>query len=332
MKIPRKFKMPLPDLQIDFAKILTRIREEYLQQALLDSVSQLDIQKLDSELSEYAKSEDVALLAGKGLRGELLFITPYIITATPRLLAYYRLLLGYSQKSFYGTDCKMGALKSLEEKGSISSLQEKKLPGVCAMLNFSASALLHGIGIDRISSEFLDDLTLLTLGPQLRGGANVRRGELAIVQVFDVIKKIVSKATKKISASSISLINSAGREVRIEFAPDPDIVIREVISSKSLRNIIAIEIKGGMDFSNIHNRIGEAEKSHQKARQAGYIECWTVVNVKRIDIKKAHEESPSTNRFFQLSDIISNKGDLFEDFKSRFSALTGIPYVSPDTQ
>jgi hypothetical protein len=32
---------------------------------------------------------------------------------------------------------------------------------------------------------------------------------------------------------------------------------------------VAVEIKGGKDYSNIHNRIGEAEKSHQKAKKEG---------------------------------------------------------------
>jgi hypothetical protein len=40
-----------------------------------------------------------------------------------------------------------------------------------------------------------------------------------------------------------------------------------------VRSLAAIEIKGGRDYSNIHNRIGEAEKSHQKAEKQGYVEC-----------------------------------------------------------
>lgn len=99
----------------------------------------------------------------------------------------------------------------------------------------------------------------------------------------------------------------------------------ERISSDSYRNIIAIEVKAGTDFSNIHNRIGEAEKSHQKARQAGYVECWTVVNVDRIDTGMAKRESPSTNRFYRISQIENETGGEFDDFKNRIAALTGIP-------
>ena len=64
--------------------------------------------------------------------------------------------------------------------------------------------------------------------------------------------------------------DAAKRTVTIEIASDPDIIIREEIRPETYRNIIAIEVKGGRDFSNIHNRIGEAEKSHQKAKGKGY--------------------------------------------------------------
>ena len=111
----------------------------------------------------------------------------------------------------------------------------------------------------------------------------------------------------------------------IEFASDPDIIIREVMAEKRYRNIIAMEIKGGTDFSNIHNRIGEAEKSHQKAKQTGFVECWTIVNVDKIDLDMAHKESSSTNRFYRISQIVVGEGEEFKDFRNRIVALTGIP-------
>jgi hypothetical protein len=128
----------------------------------------------------------------------------------------------------------------------------------------------------------------------------------------------------KALASQIVIRNAAGRKVLIEFAPDPDIIIREEMSKDNYRNMIALEIKGGTDFSNIHNRLGEAEKSHQKARIAGYVECWTVVNVDRIDIDLAKKESPSTNRFYRLSELESRAGEEYADFKNRIISLTGI--------
>ena len=122
----------------------------------------------------------------------------------------------------------------------------------------------------------------------------------------------------------MKLINAADRKVYIEFASDPDIVIREEIGKENFRNIVAIEVKGGKDFSNIHNRIGEAEKSHQKAKQSDYVECWTVVNVDRIDLEMAKKESPTTNKFFILSQLVSQKGNEYQNFKEHIISLTGI--------
>ena len=110
----------------------------------------------------------------------------------------------------------------------------------------------------------------------------------------------------------------------VEFAPDPDIVIREEMAPTSFAEKIAIEVKAGEDFSNIHNRIGEAEKSHQKARARGFVECWTVVNVDRLDDKMARREFPSTNRFYRLSAIVSGKGAEYTDFRNRVISLIGI--------
>ena len=152
----------------------------------------------------------------------------------------------------------------------------------------------------------------------------MRKGTAAIVKVFDAIHHIVKKAITSSDTSRIEIKNAAGRKVLIQFAPDPDIIIREEMDNDNYRNIIAIEVKGGTDFSNIHNRIGEAEKSHQKARIKGFTECWTVVNVDRYDAQMARKESPSTNRFYRLSDIVQGSGEEYGDFKNRIVSLAGI--------
>jgi len=48
------------------------------------------------------------------------------------------------------------------------------------------------------------------------------------------------------------------------------------------------------------------------------------VNVDRINMEMAHGESPSTNRFYRISDIVSGDGDDFQDFANRIIALTSI--------
>ncbi|MCR4289358.1 MAG: XcyI family restriction endonuclease [Candidatus Scalindua sp.] len=318
--------IPAPELQIDFSFAIGQIRSVYLQDALSKAVDKIDLPTLDNQLAEYVPQSNLKALAKRGLRGELVFPAPCMLEADPFLLGYYRLLLGFSQKEFYTKRFGVSGFKSMEVKGTLSATNQVKLSDLCKGMVGSACALLDGIGIDRVSKELLDDLTLLTVGPQLRGGANVKKGVAGIVDVFESIHGIVKHAATKSTSSKIQIINAADRKVFIEFAPDPDIVIREEMNTNSIRNVIAIEVKGGTDFSNIHNRVGEAEKSHQKAKADGYVECWTVVNVDRIDMDMARRESPSTNRFYRISALKSGEGGEYEDFKNR--GLNLLPLAS----
>jgi hypothetical protein len=316
--------VPSPQLQIDFSFALAQIRSLYLQEALLETVEKIDIATIDKELNKLVPKQSLKALARHGLRGELVFPVPSIFAQNPRLLGYYRLLLGFSQKSFYSGETGLSRFKRLEEKGIISKGATNLLPELCAALIQASVQLVDGIGTERLSRGFLDDLTLLTVGPQFRGGANVKIGAAGIVKVFEVIHDIVRDAAINSNPNQIEIRNAAGRKVLIEFAADPDIIIREEMDRNSYRNIIAIEIKGGTDFSNIHNRIGEAEKSHQKARSAGYHECWTVVNVDRINLVMAQKESPSTNRFYCISKLLNSLNEEYRDFRNRVVSLTGI--------
>jgi hypothetical protein len=328
--MPNAVIVPRPDLQIGFARALSQIRSEQLQDALRNTVRTMEISAIDQELAGLVSPRDLSILASRGLRGELLFAVPCVLASNPRLLAYYRLLMGYSQKEFYSAKNVGASFRRMEDEGDVSRIAEESLLALCQGLVSAASSLLAGISTHDVEAAFLDDLTLLTLGPQLRGGANVKRGSDANARVFDLIHGIVAQSAVAASDRFIQVANAAGRKVLIEFAPDPDIVIREEMHSTVFRNVIAIEIKGGKDFSNIHNRLGEAEKSHQKARQKGFVECWTVVNVDAIDMEMAIRESPTTNRFYLLSRLESQSGGEFEDFRSRIISLTGIP--SPSSQ
>ncbi|EMM6516310.1 XcyI family restriction endonuclease [Enterobacter ludwigii] len=322
-----KIKFPEPKQQIEFALALKRFRGIFLQNALLETVRNMDIVALDSQLGEYVPKEDLAALATHGLRAELLFPVPIILETNPYLLGYYRLLMGYSQKEFYGSDkgFGVGSFKSMEVRGVIGKQIKSRIPELCTAFCGVASSLLSGVGPLRVSRELLDDLTLLTVGPQLRGGANNQRGTDGIILVFEIIREIVAHATAEVRESAIEVNSATGRSVLIEFAADPDIIIREEMSHRNYRNVVAIEVKSGTDISNIHNRIGEAEKSHQKARARGYTECWTVINVSRLDMDKARSESPSTNRFYSLTDLALRNGTQYEDFKMRVLSLTAIP-------
>lgn len=313
-----------PDTQLGFANALKELRKTFLQDALAATVAAMKIDLLDAELHKYVDVHSLQTLAMHGMRGELLFAVPCILEQNPRLLGYYRLLLGYSQKGFYTAATGAGMFKSLEERGSLSQKQRGALPELCDALNLGAKYMLEHIEDQLINTAFFDQLTLLTLGPQLRGGANVQKGTSAISQVFNVVYQIVSASVVRANPRCIELKNNSNRAVYIQFAADPDIVIREELAEDTYRNLVAIEVKGGQDYSNIHNRVGEAEKSHQKAKKDGYVECWTVVNVDRMDMNMAQKESPTTNKFYRLSELLNASSDEHRDFSLQILSIAGI--------
>ncbi|KAB7632960.1 XcyI family restriction endonuclease [Stenotrophomonas rhizophila] len=321
-----KLSFPLPELQVSFSLRLSEFRQTWLQDALLKTVSALSIVEVDAQLSRFVSGRDLTSLASRGLRGELVFPVPVILEANPYLLGYYRLLLGFSQKEFYGPEFGVASMKSMEIDGRLSARSKVTVDEVCFALCSAASHLIGSLSPEDLTIDRLDDLTLLTVGPQMRGGVNNKLGQKGIVEVFEIIQEILEPAIVSTTREAIEVKNNSGRKVWVEFASDPDIIIREMMPDKSSRRILAIEVKSGTDNSNIHNRIGEAEKSHQKAKAAGYRECWTVINVSRLDYEKAKTESPTTNTFYALADLKSRSGRVYEDFKQNVVAMVGISF------
>ncbi len=118
--------------------------------------------------------------------------------------------------------------------------------------------------------------------------------------------------------------NSARRTVLISLASDPDVRIQEELGGK-LQNKVAIEIKGGTDKSNAHNRAGEAEKSHQKAKAQGFRDFWTIIARKGLDLEKLKSESPTTNSWFDVPHVLGREGEDWEEFRARIASQVGIP-------
>ena len=315
--------MPSTNLQSSIASELEGIRKLFLQQALAKAVRELDLRNINAELDSLVPQNDLARLASLGIRGELLFAVPCLLRANPKLLGYYRLLPGFSQKEFYNKS-KLARLEIMESKGELSAKLESELDELSKALVVRASEMANAIGFDRITKELLDDLTLLTLGPQLRGSRNTRIGKAANKAVFKIIQSIIGHVLSKSSDTKLELCNASGRPVSIAFSADPDISITEEISTKTIKRIVAIEIKGGADKSNIWNRLGEAEKSHQSAKQCGFVEFWTIYNVPELDQSKAKEKSPTTTRFYSLIELSDASSDAFADFRDRLISLVGI--------
>lgn len=198
-----------------------------------------------------------------------MFALPVVLKENPRLLAYYRVLLGMSRKEFYTKKTGLGfaSFRNMEDKGSLNHEAEEALPELCNALNQSLESLLDGLSDSELTSDHFHALSLMTLGAQLRGSHNFSIGTDAVKQVYEVIKAMVEPYATKITDEIILFTEATGREIEIRFGQDPDI---EFITKGSAPHgdapLLANEVKGGRDRSNVHNRLGEAEKSHLKAR------------------------------------------------------------------
>jgi hypothetical protein len=104
---------------------------------------------------------------------------------------------------------------------------------------------------------------------------------------------------------------------------DPDDFVKEQFGAE-LRCKVAIEIKGGGDVSNAHNRAGEAEKSHQKARRQDFRDFWTLISKKGLDVRKLTNESPTTTSWFDVVQVLAREGPDWEQFRSRLHGEIGI--------
>jgi hypothetical protein len=137
--------LPSSNLQVTIATTLEAFRRLYLQQALSHTISWLQLGTVNAELDAFAPAADLQRLASFGLRGEFLFPVPAIFAANPRLLGYYRLLLGFSQKEFFNKG-KLGRFKAMEERGTISHRVQPEIADLCHAFAQRASELLCEIG------------------------------------------------------------------------------------------------------------------------------------------------------------------------------------------
>lgn len=230
-----------PILQVSFSYRLQEIEQLSLRKALECAVKGVDLSAMNAELDEYVSTDSLRHVAALGLRGEVVFPVPVILRKAPFLLGYYRLLLGFSQKEFYSKG-PFGRFGRMEKEGRLTSAIDPLLADLCRSLCESMGLLLKGLG--RLSHETVRDLQLLTLGPQLRGGANTKVGQKATTEVFGLIAAIVGDHALEQSSRSIIVKNARGQNVLIEFASDPDIAATEKLPS-GVRPLVSIEIKGG---------------------------------------------------------------------------------------
>lgn len=305
---------------------LAGARKSVLSEVLLATLAEIEPDELSAQLSKFAPAAARQKLQGAGIRDEHAFALPIVLSKRPSLIGYYRLLAGISQKQFYTTRAGTSVFKSMETDNRLSAVAEPRLEALCKALNDSLGELVTGIP-GGITQADLDQLPLLTLGAQADGSWRTRIGQTATKEVYESVKAIVAASQTPFletgEGTSLALVNKSGRKVTAALAADPDVVIREDIGSTSILKV-AIEIKGGTDSSNAHNRAGEAEKSHQKARLANAADFWTVISLARINPDVIKAESPTTRQWFDVTEIVQMKGEAWDRFSNAVRIAMGI--------
>ena len=306
--------------------MLAAARKQWFIDALSEALRRLDQNTIKAQAAQYIPCDVQMTLAAAGLRDEYVFPLPAVLHKKPSLVGYYRLLLGASQKSFYKGATGMGKFRSMEEDATISKKQEELLPEFCTAMSKSLADLVRQI--PGITDRDIRELPLLTFGAQLQGASNTEIGKKAMQDVFLSIAEIVGKNVTRRKPEELTIRNASGREVVITLGRDPDVSVCESVGGKTHYKV-AIEVKGGTDVSNAHNRAGEAEKSHAKAKRKGFREFWTIISKKGLDMSKLQSESQTTTLWFDASEVLARQGRDWDEFRSRLVSEVGIPSPNP---
>ena len=310
--------------QVRFHQLLVAARKTLLGDALSETLKTIQPDVLKSQIRSCVPADVQQILAAAGIRDEFVFPTPVVLEKKPTLLGYYRLLLGVSQKSFYASGSGRAQFKSMEERGLLGVAKKASLPGLCRIMAGALAELVRQMS-PTITRRDVAELPLLTIGSQFQGGNNVAIGRQAIEALYLSVREIVKAGIEREQKNKIIVKNSSGRRVMLVFGADPDLRIQEELGAGQVHNKVAVEIKGGTDRSNAHNRAGEAEKSHQKARTQGFNDFWTIIAKKGLKLGTLKGESPTTNRWFDVSQVLGREGEDWSDFRERLAVAVGIP-------
>jgi hypothetical protein len=303
--------------------MLVAARKTVLMDALSEILADLDPAVIKRQILKFVPADSQKILAASGIRDEHIFPLPTVLERKPTLVGYYRLLLGISQKRFYRSGSGMSPYRSMELRGVFNAKHRPDLESFCTIMAENLAELVRQIS-PRISARDVSELPLLTLGAQLYGSNNNAIGRLATLDVFLAVTEIVAKFIVAKEANKVIVRNASKRTVTIALSADPDIRVQEEFDKK-LRNVVAIEIKGGTDVSNAHNRVGEAEKSHRKAKKEDFRDYWTIISLSGVDRAVLQQESPTTNSWFDVAHVLARDGADWIEFKSRFAGAVGIP-------
>ena len=209
-----------PATQIDFFARLQVVKARYLHDALKETIGDatFNLRTLDDELASFADAAGLKRLASFHLRGETFFPVPYLLRRNAYLLGYYRLLYGFSCKAFYGQG-PFKRFQRMEDAGLMDLRVAPSLPALCSSLCATGAMLVEAIKGVSLGTVF--ELQLLTLGPQFKGGGNVKVGQSAIDTFFALLKSLLSPYNPKVKGRQLTFANDSRLNVVVRVASDP---------------------------------------------------------------------------------------------------------------
>ena len=314
---------PIPaDLAIDLFEALKEARRLQLQPALSSAVQDVGVAAIDADLQRLVPPDALNHVAALGLRGERVFPVPVILSHAPPLIGYYRMLLGLSRKEFSRLQrLGYGPWMTAEENGRLSPRLQAQLDDFCLALIRPLGELVQAMQV--FDDRDLSDLTLLTLGPTLQGGRNTVIGSKAADEVFQSIRSLVAPWVTFERHHLLRVTLPNGVVIEVLEGSDPDIRI-DIGSGVSSQPLLAIEIKGGRDVSNAHNRAGEAEKSQIKAAAMGYRHRWTVIRMAGVDRQRIRTETPSSTKIFDAAEVVTRAGGDWDAFQEALADILSV--------
>ena len=138
------------------------------------------------------------------------------------------------------------------------------------------------------------ELQLLTLGPQFKGGGNVKVGQGATDTFFMLLKSLLSPYNPKVRGRRLTFVNDSKLDVVVRVASDPDVSVTRQL----------------------------------KAEAKGFNELWTVTRVDLTTVpapeNKARAQSPSTTRFFFLDRIADPTTSEATTFRQVLGSMMGV--------
>ncbi len=153
--------IPSTAKQIQAQRILKEYRETMLGSSLQRTVAQISPKTLHKEIVNYVPVGGMKRLQALGIREEVVFALPCVLKTNPRLLGYYRLLMGISEKQFYTGSSGLSSFRPMERDGRIASHSDDDIIDLCKSINGAMNVFLGNASVDSLKMD-LNDLPLMT--------------------------------------------------------------------------------------------------------------------------------------------------------------------------